>query len=332
MSRVAIVFTGGTISSQPDPVAGGNLPVLSGAEILARSVGVAEVADVEAIDWGLVPASNLSFGQVFDIARLVTARLDRPDIDGVVVVQGTDSIEETAFAFDLLVRSDRPVIVTGAMRDAASAEYDGPANLRDAVTCAIEPALRGAGALVVLGGIVIAAAQAVKAHATALDAFRARDGRPVATVRDRVVSTLEGAMAGPWQPGLGAVPGVAVEDVYLVTVAVGMDGALIRGLAAQRPRGLVVAATGSGNTSPDVLAAALELMAAGTQVCLTTRCPGGAVDPIYAFPGGGATWQQAGVMISNLDGPKSRVALALGLSAGFDRDGLATLLKGEGRG
>ncbi len=117
-----------------------------------------------------------------------------------------------------------------------------------------------------------------------------------------------------------------------MTVAMGMDGALMRGLAAHRPRGLVVAATGSGNTSPDVLAAALELMAAGTQVCLTTRCPGGTVDPIYAFPGGGATWQQAGVMMSNLDGPKSRVALALGLSAGLDHDALATLLKGEGRG
>ncbi len=65
------------------------------------------------------------------------------------------------------------------MRDAASAEYDGPTNLRDAVACAIDPALRGAGALVVLGGTVIAAAQAVKGHATALDAFRARDGQPV---------------------------------------------------------------------------------------------------------------------------------------------------------
>ena len=65
------------------------------------------------------------------------------------------------------------------MRDAASAEYDGPINLRDAVACAIDPALRGAGTLVVMGGTVIAAAQAVKAHATALDAFRARDGQPL---------------------------------------------------------------------------------------------------------------------------------------------------------
>jgi L-asparaginase len=338
LSRVAIVFTGGTISMQPDPVAGGNRPVLSGAEILARSPRVAEIADVVAIDWGLVPASHLRFGQVFDIARVIRAQLDRSDIDGAVVVQGTDSIEETAFAFDLLIRSDRPVVVTGAMRDATSADYDGPANLRDAVACAIHPELRGAGALVVLGGSVIVAAQAVKAHATSLAAFRARDGQRLADVADGTVTMLEGAATdgqsgwGGWRPGLAAIPDEAVEDVYLVTAAVGTDGALIRGLAALRPRGLVVAATGSGNTSPDMLSAARELMDSGTMVCLTTRCPGGTVDPIYAFPGGGATWQQAGIMMSNLDGPKSRVALALGISAGLDRDTMATLLKGEGQG
>jgi L-asparaginase len=198
----------------------------------------------------------------------------------------------------------------------------------------------------VLGGSVIAAAQAVKAHATSLAAFRARDGQRLADVADGNVSMLDGATTdgqsgwGGWRPGLAAIPDEAVEDVYLVTAAVGSDGAPIRGLAAQPPRGLaaqpprglVVAATGSGNTTPDMLSAARELMAAGTIVCLTTRCPGGTVDPIYAFPGGGATWQQAGIMMSNLDGPKSRVALALGISAGLDRDAMATLLKGEGQG
>jgi L-asparaginase len=89
---------------------------------------------------------------------------------------------------------------------------------------------------------------------------------------------------------------------------------------------VVVAATGSGNTHPDLLAAARELMASGTVVVLTTRCAAGTVDPAYAFPGGGATWQRAGVILSSLDGPKSRVALALALAAGRSRDEIATLL------
>ncbi len=317
---------------QPDPVAGGNRPILDGAAILARAPEAARIAHLEAVDWGLVPASHLRFEQILDIARLMQAQLDRADVDGLVLVQGTDVLEETAFAFDLLLHSKKPVVVTGAMRDAASPEYDGPRNLADAVACAVSPTLAGAGVVVVLGGVVIGADQAVKAHSTALDAFRARDGRPLGDVAGgtvRIAGRRRGRRAG--RRGLAEIPAAAVEDVHLLTVVTGMDGALIRGLAPLGPRGLVVAATGSGNTHPDVLAAARELMDAGTIVCLTTRCPGGTVDPAYAFPGGGATWKQAGALMSSLDGPKSRVALALALAAGLDRDRIASLLSEEGR-
>ena len=92
------------------------------------------------------------------------------------------------------------------------------------------------------------------------------------------------------------------------------------------PRGVVIAATGAGNTHPDLLAAAAELMAAGTIVALTTRCPSGTVAPLYAFHGGGLSWQRAGALRSALDGPKTRVALALGLAAGMDRGELAQLI------
>jgi L-asparaginase len=101
---------------------------------------------------------------------------------------------------------------------------------------------------------------------------------------------------------------------------------LLRGIATSRPRGVVVAATGSGNTSADLLAAATELMAEGTVVALTTRCPTGEVAPSYAFPGGGVMWQRAGALVSALDGPRTRVALALGIGAGLDRDGLQRLI------
>lgn len=308
---------------QLDPSAGGNRPILDGAAILARSPEAARIAHLEAIDWGLMPASHLRFEQILDIARLIQAQLDRADVDGVVLVQGTDVLEETAFAFDLLLQTDKPVVVTGAMRDSASPDYDGPRNVADAVACAVSPELSGAGVAVVLGGLVITADQAVKAHSTALDAFRARDGRPVGVIRDGVLGSVARRNG---RRRLPAIPALAVEDVHLVTAVTGMDGAIIRGLAASRPRGLVVAATGSGNTHPDVLAAARELMAAGTTVCLTTRCAGGTVDPIYAFPGGGATWQQAGALMSTLDGPKTRVCLALGLAAGLDADELAELI------
>lgn len=309
MSRVAIVFTGGTIATLPDAAAGGNRPVLDGAAILARAPELASIASIDVVDWGMVPASHLRFAQILELARLLDDQLARPEIAGALLVQGTDAIEETSFAFDLLIRSDKPVVVTGAMRDSSSPDYDGSRNLADAVRHAIDPGRVGEGTVVAIGGVVIPARDVVKAHSTALDAFRAREGDS-APVRRR----------------LPTVPSIAVEDVHLVTATVGSDGTLLRLLGPSRPPGVVVAATGSGNTTPDLLDAARELMAAGTIVAHTTRCPTGTVHPTYAFPGGGAMWHTAGALPSAFDGPKTRVALALGIAAGLDRVALAELI------
>jgi L-asparaginase len=323
MSRVAMVFTGGTISTLPDAAAGGNTPVLRGADILARSPGVARVADVEAIDWGLVPASHLRFAQLMDIAAVVDSALARADIAGAVVIQGTDTIEETALAYELLVQSDKPLIVTGAMRDGSSADFDGPRNLADAAVCAQSPDLAGASVQVVMNGLVVPARDVVKTHTSAMDTFQPRDGAATGRLVDGRL-LLDGAPAR--RVRLPRLPDHAVEEVHLITAVAGMDGTLLRALRPFHPRGVVVAATGTGNTSADLLAAARELMVDGCLVVETTRAPHGTVQPSYGFPGGGAQWQQAGAILSALDGPKSRVVLTLGLAARLDRADIAALL------
>jgi L-asparaginase len=324
VSRVVVVFTGGTISMQPDASAGGAVPTLDGQQILGRTPGLDAIAEVVPVDWGMVPASHLQFGQLLDIARLVERLLARDDIDGAVVVQGTDSIEETAFAFDLLIRSPKPLVVTGAMRNAAETDYDGPRNLTDAVRCAAAAELREMGTLVVLNGLIIGADQAVKTHTTALDTFQSRDGQPVGEVSDSVVRVIKPRVDRRTLP---RVPGSAPADVHLLTVTVGMDGGLLRLLRPTKPAGVVIAATGAGNTSADLLAAATELMGDGTVVCLTTRCASGSVVPAYGFPGGGAQWQRTGALLVGLDGPKCRVGLALGLGAGLGDTELRRLLR-----
>ena len=307
---VAVIFTGGTIASRVDAAAGGAVPALRGADILARTPGLA-AADIEVIDWGLLTASHMTFAQILDIARLLERTLARPEIEGAVVAQGTDSIEETSFAYDLLVRSDKPVVVTGAMNNSSHPDYDGPLNLRNAVACAAAPDLRGQGTLVALNGLLIGADIAAKTHATAKDTFKARDGEPVGTVEDGVVRVT--ARRAPVR--LAAMPEMAAEPVYLVIGVVGMDGTPIRLLGSTNPAGLVVSGAGTGNTHPDVLAAALELRERGTYVVLTTRSAYGAPVPVYAFPGGGATWLRAGVPLSALSNLKARVCLAFGLPA-----------------
>jgi L-asparaginase len=319
---VAVVFTGGTIASRVDAAAGGAVPALRGVDILARTPDLAETADIEVIDWGLVTASHMGFDQMLAIARLLESTLARPEIEGAVVVQGTDTIEETSFAYDLLLATDKPIVVTGAMRNSSEPDYDGPANLRDAVACAASAQLREQGAVVVLNGLIVGADQAVKTHATALDAFQPHDGTPLGTVSG------DDVMVAPRVPlRLPAIPEHAAEPVFLVTFVSGMDGTVIKLLGGQHPAGFVLAAAGSGNTHPDFQAAALEEQAAGAVVVLTSRCAFGSVAPIYAFPGGGATWARAGVLLSSLPALKARVGLALALGAGVGAGELKTVLR-----
>lgn len=323
MARVAVVFTGGTISMRRDSVAGGNVPVLTGEGILAATPGLDAIADVVAIDRGLTPASHFTFPHLFGILAAVEDALADPDIDGAVVVQGTDAIEETAFFFDLLHGGPKPVIVTGAMRTSEHPAFDGPANLRDAVRAASEPALAGAGVVVVLAGTIEPADDVTKVHASAFDTFRSLNTGPLGRIDGdgRVV------IARARGPRRQVSASRAAERVHLVKAGVAMDGTPIDALRAAGADGFVVEATGAGNTSAGLLAAAERAIADGLPVALTTRCPVGAATDAYAFPGGGATWVRAGAFLTgHLGGPKARIALALGIGAGLGRDELAVLL------
>jgi L-asparaginase len=324
MPRVAVVFNGGTISMAFDPVAGGNVPVLDGAAILARTPGLDEIADVVAIDRGLKPASHFTFADVLAIGRAVQEQLDDPVIDGVVVVQGTDTIEETSFAWDLVLRSAKPVVVTGAMRASTEEGYEGPANLRGAVSVAASPIMRDAGVVVSLAGTIEPADDVTKMHTRAFETFQSPNIGSLGHVREDGAVLLEHAR-GPRRK-LERVPrdGARVE---MVQAGVGSDGAMLDAAVGTRARGIVVAAIGAGNTALPLLTAAERAMAAGVTVVLASRCPAGAVSAAYAFPGGGATWIRAGAIpAGRLCAIKARVALALGLGAGLGRDAIRGLL------
>jgi L-asparaginase len=324
MSRVAVVFLGGTISSAWDPVAGGNVPALDGAAILARTPGLERIAEVVAIDLGRTPASHLTLGRLLEIGKAIREAADDPATDGVVVVQGTDTIEETAFAWDLVLTTPKPVVVTGAMRSSSEAGYDGPANLTDAVRAAGSPALRGEGVTVLLAGSINAADDVAKTHASSLTTFQSPNLGPLgAVVGERV-------LVGRHRAGRRHVATtVAAEPVFLITTVTGMDGSPLDAAVALGARGIVVAATGAGNTSAGLLEAGGRAIAAGIPVVLVTRASAGRAGTGYAFPGGGATWVRAGAMLAGtLSGPKARVALSFGIGAGLDAAGLAELLAG----
>jgi L-asparaginase len=324
MPRVAVVFTGGTISMGFDPVAGGNVPSLDGVAILARTPGLDAFADVVAIDRGLTPASHFTFADLMNLGRVIQEALDDEALDGLVVVQGTDTIEETSFAWDLVLDAARPVVVTGAMRASHEDGYDGPANLRQAVAAAASPLLRDAGVVVSLAGTIEAADDVTKMHTTAFDTFRSPNRGSLGSVGEGGEVTVVAARGR--RRRLRPVPADGAR-VELVGAGISTDGAMIDAAVSAGARGLVVAATGAGNTSRAMLTAAERAIGQGVTVVLASRCPAGGVSTAYAFPGGGATWARAGAIpAGTLCAIKARVALALGLGAGLGRDGLTALL------
>ena len=328
MARIAVIFTGGTIAMRPGPHGGGVTPSLRAADLLASAPGLDAIADVEPIDWGLVPASHLTFDQVLDIGRVVDAQLRRPDIDGAVIVQGTDVMEETAFAWDLLPMPSKPVIVVGAMRNPSQQDHDGPTNLRNAVSAAAHADLGRSGVLVAMAGELHGADDVRKTHTHDLATFRSPNVGRVGAVDDgRVeIERQRTPQRLPVVPDRAALPVpllTAVLDDPVASVALGTAA------------GVVVAATGGGNTTPAMLDLATSLMERRVPVALTTRCPSGRPMAGYAFPGGSSEWWASGAIFSGWLGPlKTRVLLALAIGAGLDADAIGALCEpvGGGRG
>lgn len=325
MARVAVVFTGGTISMRSDGRNAGNVPTLRGTDLLASVPGLDTIAEVVPIDWGLVPASHLSFAQVLELGRMLATQLERPEIDGAVVVQGTDVIEETAFAWDLLPLGSKPVVVVGAMRSATQDAYDGPENLRNAIVAAADPQLRGQGVVLAMAGEIHGADDVRKTHTHAHATFQSPNAGRLGMVADGSVTLLR--QRTPVR--LPSMPERARLPIPLLTVVLDEEPRLV-----PRPAGVVVAAAGGGNTPEAYLDLVRPLIDDEIPVVLATRVGSGRPLAGYAFPGGSSAWWEAGAIFSGTLHPlKCRVLLALGLGAGLDVAALAAsfALFGGGR-
>ena len=326
MGAVSIIFTGGTISMTVDPASGGATPSLSGGGLLAQ-VDAAGMPELRTIDWGQLPASQFGFDQVLDIGKVIQGEADDDHVDGVVVVQGTDSLEETSFAWDLLVHTDKPVVVVGAMRNASQKGFDGPDNLRNAILAAANPALRGTGVTVVMAGQIHGADDVVKTHTTAYATFDSPNFGPLGYVGP--TGTRLARTRVPVR--LPRVPRAVEASVALVVAVLGMSETAIAG--EHGAAGYVIASMGAGNTDARILAAARGWLSQGLPVVLTSRCPSGSVQSGYGFDGGSSTWYEAGALFAGTLNPiKARVALVLALAAGLDSRELAALFGAFGGG
>ncbi len=322
MSRppVVVLALGGTIAMTPAPDRPGVAPALDAAALIAAVPALADIAAVEAVSFRQVPGAALTLPDLTALADEIVHRLNS-GAAGVVVTQGTDTIEETAFALDLLVDRDAPVVVTGALRHPALPGADGPANLLAAVQVAAAPAARGLGTLVVLNDTIHLARYVKKMDTARPDAFRSPGAGPVGVVAEGRPRLALRPLRRPHVPR--TTPGRAAP-VALLPASLGDDGRLLAHVAPAGYAGLVVEALGGGHVPP-AWVDPLTTLAATLPVILASRVGAGPIlRATYGFPGSETDLLARGLIPAGiLDGPKARLLLSLLLRAAADRPTIA---------
>ena len=294
---VLMVFTGGTISMRVVPGKGA-VPARGAREILDAVPRIGELASVTFEDFDRLPGPHWTPQRMLDLARHLDRRLAEGTFDGAVVTHGTDTIEETAYLLDLVLRADVPVVLTGAMTTSDAPEWDGPENLLDAVRAVLTPPRVTAGVDVVMAGTRHPARSVRKAHTEAFTAFVSEGP---AGERERI-------------------PTERVEErVDLIAAGVGTDSRFLRHAVATGARGIVLEAMGRGNVPPAMLDGVREATGGGVPVVVASRCGAGATSPQYGYDGGGVTLAAAGAIFAgDLTPPKARIKLMVLLGSGAD--------------
>nr|WP_255631696.1 asparaginase [Rhodoferax sp. U2-2l] len=275
--------------------------------LCGRQLGSEQVAQVDSKD--------MSFDLWLVLAQRVAHHLAQPDVIGVVITHGTDTLEETAFFLHAVLPSAliqaKPVVLTCAMRPASALNPDGPQNLMDAVAVALTSGARGV--LAVCAGVVHGALEVQKAHTYQLDAFSSGDAGPLAFVEEgrlRLLKNWPVVVSETWRrDGMTIAQPDAWPRVDIVLNYAGGSAAVVDALLRPWPgvpplRGLVVAGTGNGTLHHDLEAALRRAQQAGVKVVRSTRCANGRVLP---------TRHSAFVDSQGLSPVKARVALMLEL-------------------
>lgn len=315
---VLVVGLGGTIAMTPSPADGAARPTLSAEDLLAAVPQLADSdVDIKTLSFTNKPGASLTLDDIEELASRLWAMDSEGAFDGIVVTQGTDTLEETAYLLSLLYEAKAPLIVTGAMRAPHLAGADGPANLLAAVTVAASPQARSLGVLVVFNDQVFDAARVRKSHSTNTNAFTAPDTGPLGTVMEGHVRLLATPVNKPL-PMAAALTQPARVGLYVASL--GDDGALLAPLLDQVD-GMVIAAFGVGHV-PETWVPILRKAAQRIPVVFASRTGSGTtLTHAYGFDGSETDLLSRGLIgAGHLDPYKARHLLTVLLRSGADTD------------
>jgi L-asparaginase len=322
LPRVHLITTGGTIAGARAS-SGTVAPALTPDQLLARIPDAAAYAHVTGEAFLEVPSSAIGLGDMLDLARRAKVALADPTVAGVVVTHGTATLEQTAYFLDVVLDEDRPVVLTGAMRNPTLPSDDGPLNLLNAVQVAACPRSRQLGVLVVMNGFVHCARDVAKMSSSNASAFQSPEFGPLGAVDEDYVYYAR----RPFRRIPGIMPEAVTARVERVPFAADASNLALRAAVEAGVDGLVVE---SGRLTPPQVELLTAALSRGVTVVVANPYHTGRLHRnTYRHEGAEAHLLTLGMIFTGTHALKARIKLAVLLSAGVSRDRIRELFHAE---
>lgn len=311
--KIVIFSTGGTILCDFIPGQKAVLPARRGGDLLRQIPGLDQWVEINIVEPFQLPSPYLTVEHGLQLSEEIEQYLSRQEYEGAVVLQGTDTLEEMAYLVHLTLRTNKPVVFTGAMKSNGELYCDALGNIAAALQVASTDEAQGRGVLVVMNQEIHGAVHVSKTHSESVASFQSPQFGPLGRISmDEVVFYTSIDHAG--MADKGRYQRQVEQPVLLLKAYLGMEPGLIRLARETGIKGLVIEAFGAGNLHPAVAAEAAVMVQHGIPVVIATRCRAGRALPLYAYEGGGKILKEAGLILGGgLSGVKCRLKLMLAL-------------------
>lgn len=315
--QIIILATGGTIagvgtSGDRAGYTAGKIPV---SELIGSIPYAADIADITGEQISSVGSQNMTIDIWKKLAVRINEIFAKNEADGIVITHGTDTQEETAYFLNLVVKDNRPVVLTGAMRSATSISADGPKNLYDAIVVASSDESKGKGVIVCFNESIFDPREVTKTSSTKVNGFKAPETGPLGEVFDGKVTYYKSSLrANGHKSPFSVNQDIKLPKVEIVYMYTDASPDYILNLVKQKVDAIVIAGVGNGNFSDQFNEAIKKAVKAKIVVCRASRCESGRV-----VLDGEVNDNELGTIVSDdLNPQKARILLMLGLTTTKD--------------
>ncbi|MGE7759426.1 asparaginase [Peribacillus sp. NPDC097895] len=310
MDKISLITTGGTIASKETTNGMLASGALSGQE-LASICELPNDIEVKVVDLFQISSMSMSFGKMEQLKLAIKKELEDPEVTGIVVTHGTDTLEETAYFLDVTNRDQRPIVLTGSQRSPKEVGTDVYSNLRNSILCAASDLLKDVGVVVVFNERIYSAKYVKKVHASNLQGFESFGYGYLGIIDNDVVSIYQKPLHREFYDIQNRIPRVDIIKCHT-----GADGLFIEAAVKNGAKGIVLEGVGRGQVTPEMVTSIQNAIDNGITIVMTTSAEEGKVYPAYDYVGSAFDLKQRGVILgADYDSKKARIKLAVVLAS-----------------